>query len=150
MVEKEKSSATPTTGGERTDGMEDETVRGGAMETVLDSQGNERTRNGAKGTDLGTQVRNEESIPQNSASLPNKITLRVGVGRNLSRASVQEPSISINNAPLDSPASAPASPEMEVEEVFNDIGDPTIVIRRIRASATDFINVAVFTHIDLI
>ena len=151
MVEKEKSSAPlQATGGERTDEMEDETGRGGAMETVVDSQGHERTRNGGKGTDLDTQVEVEESRPQNSASSPNMKTLRIWVGRNLSRASVQELSMSINNAPLDSPASAPASPEMEVEEVFNDIGDRTIVIPRIRASATDFTNMAVFTHIDLI
>ena len=101
MVEKEKSSAPlQATGGERTDGMEDKTGRGGAMETILDSQGHERTRNGGKGTDLDTQVEVEESRPQNSASSPNTKSLRVGVRRNLSRASVQEPSMSINNARL--------------------------------------------------
>ena len=56
MVEKEKSSALPIRGGEKTDGFEDEPVRGDAMETVLDFQGHERGRNGAKGTVLDPEA----------------------------------------------------------------------------------------------
>ena len=56
MVEKEKSSALPIRGGEKTDGVEDEPVRGNAMEKVLDFQGHEREQNGAKGTVLDPEA----------------------------------------------------------------------------------------------
>ena len=62
---------------------------------------------------------------------------------------VQKLSVSINVS-SDLPAFAFASPEVKLEEVFNEVGDPTIFILRIRASATDFTNMAVFLHIDLI
>ena len=67
---------------------------------------------------------------------------------------VQEPDLRITavhrNSHRPPPPSSPPPPAMDIEEVFNDVGDPNVVIPQRSTDLNDFNNIAVFTHIDLI